>query len=61
MGLLDASRFHRNKVSARAFRARRKDYIETLEGQLADKDKKIEEQKSELWRIKTENQMVSSF
>ena len=28
----------RNKVSARAFRARRKDYIDTLEGQLAEKD-----------------------
>ncbi|KAL7411981.1 hypothetical protein BDY24DRAFT_116538 [Mrakia frigida] len=48
----------RNKVSARAFRARRKDYIDTLEGQLSEKDAKVEAQRAEIARLKNENQLL---
>lgn len=46
----------RNKLSARAFRTRRKDYIGTLEGHIKDRDGLIDVMRSELMNSKTENQ-----
>jgi hypothetical protein len=46
----------RNKLSARAFRNRRKDYIGTLEGHIKERDGVIDEMKSELVSSRTENQ-----
>lgn len=46
----------RNKLSARAFRTRRKDYIGTLEGHIKDRDDVIDEMRSELMHSRTENQ-----
>lgn len=46
----------RNKLSARAFRTRRKDYIGTLEGHIKDRDDVIDEMRSELMTSRTENQ-----
>ncbi|WVQ83334.1 hypothetical protein IAT38_005473 [Cryptococcus sp. DSM 104549] len=46
----------RNKLSARAFRTRRKDYIGTLEGHIKDRDMVIDEMRSELMSSRVENQ-----
>ncbi|WWD21489.1 hypothetical protein CI109_105975 [Kwoniella shandongensis] len=46
----------RNKLSARAFRTRRKDYIGTLEAHIKDRDSVIDEMRSELVNSRTENQ-----
>ena len=46
----------RNKLSARAFRNRRKDYIGTLEGHIKDRDHVIDAIKSELVNSRSENQ-----
>lgn len=46
----------RNKLSARAFRNRRKDYIGTLEGHIKDRDTVIDAMRAELSTSKTENQ-----
>lgn len=46
----------RNKLSARAFRNRRKDYIGTLEGHIKDRDNVIDAIKAELVSSRTENQ-----
>lgn len=46
----------RNKLSARAFRTRRKDYIGTLEGHIKDRDDVIDDMKSELMTSRVENQ-----
>lgn len=45
----------RNKISARAFRLRRKDYIEQLESQLNSRDELIEQLQSDLKDSKTES------
>ncbi|GJJ10581.1 hypothetical protein Clacol_004808 [Clathrus columnatus] len=45
----------RNKISARNFRVRRKEYIATLEGDIADRDSLIEAIRSELGSTKLEN------
>jgi hypothetical protein len=45
----------RNKLSARAFRTRRKDYIGTLEGHIKDRDDVIDEMRSELMQHRNEN------
>jgi len=45
----------RNKLSARAFRTRRKDYIGTLEGHIKDRDDVIDEMRSELISFRNEN------
>lgn len=45
----------RNKISARAFRLRRKDYIEQLESQLNSRDDLIEQLKHDLKDSKTES------
>lgn len=45
----------RNKISARNFRIRRKEYISTLEGDIADRDRLIEAIRSELGSTKLEN------
>lgn len=45
----------RNKLSARAFRTRRKDYIGTLEGHIKDRDDVIDDMRSELISSKNEN------
>lgn len=46
----------RNKLSARAFRTRRKDYIGTLESHIKDRDHIIDVIRTELTSAKTENQ-----
>ncbi|WVQ76035.1 hypothetical protein IAR50_005671 [Cryptococcus sp. DSM 104548] len=46
----------RNKLSARAFRTRRKDYIGTLEGHIKDRDMVIDDIRTELMSTKNENQ-----
>ncbi|WVW78453.1 hypothetical protein I302_100407 [Kwoniella bestiolae CBS 10118] len=46
----------RNKLSARAFRTRRKDYIGTLESHIQDRDVVIDEMRAELVNSRTENQ-----
>ncbi|WVQ98055.1 hypothetical protein IAU59_005177 [Kwoniella sp. CBS 9459] len=46
----------RNKLSARAFRTRRKDYIGTLESHIQDRDSVIDEMRAELVNSRTENQ-----
>lgn len=46
----------RNKLSARAFRTRRKDYIGTLESHIKDRDDVIDEMRSELIHSRSENQ-----
>ncbi|OCF32615.1 hypothetical protein I316_05795 [Kwoniella heveanensis BCC8398] len=46
----------RNKLSARAFRTRRKDYIGTLEAHIQDRDSVIDEMRAELVNSRTENQ-----
>lgn len=46
----------RNKLSARAFRTRRKDYIGTLESHIKDRDTVIDAIRSELATSRTENQ-----
>ncbi|WVF69809.1 hypothetical protein IAT40_004588 [Kwoniella sp. CBS 6097] len=46
----------RNKLSARAFRTRRKDYIGTLEAHISDRDTVIDEMRAELVNSRTENQ-----
>ncbi|KAL5514361.1 hypothetical protein ACEPAG_2449 [Sanghuangporus baumii] len=45
----------RNKISARNFRIRRKEYIATLEGDIADRDRLIDAIRSELGNTKSEN------
>ncbi|TIA91114.1 hypothetical protein E3P99_01238 [Wallemia hederae] len=45
----------RNKISARAFRLRRKDYIEQLESQLNSRDEVIEQLRHDLKDSKTES------
>lgn len=45
----------RNKLSARAFRTRRKDYIGTLEGHIKDRDDVIDEMRAELMQHRNEN------
>ncbi|KAL5521601.1 hypothetical protein ACEPAF_2349 [Sanghuangporus sanghuang] len=45
----------RNKISARNFRIRRKEYIATLEGDIADRDRLIDAIRSELGSTKSEN------
>jgi hypothetical protein len=46
----------RNKLSARAFRTRRKDYIGTLEAHIKDRDTVIDAIRSELVNSRSENQ-----
>ena len=46
----------RNKLSARAFRTRRKDYIGTLEAHIQDRDSVIDAIRSELVSSRVENQ-----
>jgi hypothetical protein len=46
----------RNKLSARAFRTRRKDYIGTLESHIKDRDSVIDAIRSELSTTRSENQ-----
>ncbi|OCF58816.1 hypothetical protein L486_03306 [Kwoniella mangroviensis CBS 10435] len=46
----------RNKLSARAFRTRRKDYIGTLESHIQDRDVVIDEMRAELVNSRSENQ-----
>ena len=46
----------RNKLSARAFRTRRKDYIGTLEAHIQDRETVIDEIRSELVNSRSENQ-----
>ena len=46
----------RNKLSARAFRNRRKDYIGTLESHIKDRDTVIDAIKAELVNSRSENQ-----
>lgn len=46
----------RNKLSARAFRTRRKDYIGTLEAHIKDRDNVIDAIRSELVHSRVENQ-----
>jgi hypothetical protein len=48
----------RNKLSARAFRTRRKDYIGTLEGHIKDRDDVIDEMRSELVHTRNENRSL---
>ncbi|THG98895.1 hypothetical protein EW026_g3373 [Hermanssonia centrifuga] len=45
----------RNKISARNFRVRRKEYITTLEGDIAERDRLIDAIRSELGSTKSEN------
>ncbi|KAG8756148.1 hypothetical protein FRC14_003329 [Serendipita sp. 396] len=45
----------RNKISARNFRVRRKEYITTLEGEVAIRDKQLETYREELSSTKSEN------
>ncbi|TCD63688.1 hypothetical protein EIP91_005093 [Steccherinum ochraceum] len=45
----------RNKISARNFRVRRKEYITTLEGDIAERDRLIEHIRTELLGSKSEN------
>ncbi|KAG9311812.1 hypothetical protein JVU11DRAFT_8059 [Chiua virens] len=45
----------RNKISARNFRVRRKEYISTLEGDIAERDRLIDAIRSELGSSKSEN------
>ncbi|RPD55569.1 hypothetical protein L226DRAFT_524595 [Lentinus tigrinus ALCF2SS1-7] len=45
----------RNKISARNFRVRRKEYITTLEGDIADRDRLIDAIRTELGSMKSEN------
>ncbi|KAK4690969.1 bZIP-type transcription factor MBZ1, partial [Lecanoromycetidae sp. Uapishka_2] len=45
----------RNKVSARAFRSRRKEYIGQLEGEISAKDKECEELRKKNENLKAEN------
>lgn len=49
----------RNKVSARAFRARKKSLVETLSAEVEEKDAVIENLASEVRRLERENLMVS--
>ncbi|KAI1789464.1 hypothetical protein LXA43DRAFT_581247 [Ganoderma leucocontextum] len=45
----------RNKISARNFRVRRKEYITTLEGDIAERDRLIDAIRTELGSMKSEN------
>ncbi|KAI5118598.1 hypothetical protein M0805_004173 [Coniferiporia weirii] len=45
----------RNKISARNFRVRRKEYIHTLEGDIAERDRLIDAIRNELGSTKSEN------
>ncbi|PCH44673.1 hypothetical protein WOLCODRAFT_139136 [Wolfiporia cocos MD-104 SS10] len=45
----------RNKISARNFRVRRKEYINTLEGDIAERDRLIDAIRTELGSTKSEN------
>ncbi|KAA1476126.1 hypothetical protein DENSPDRAFT_853460 [Dentipellis sp. KUC8613] len=45
----------RNKISARNFRVRRKEYISTLEGDIAERDRLIDAIRTELGSTKSEN------
>ncbi|KAF5350999.1 hypothetical protein D9756_008197 [Leucocoprinus leucothites] len=45
----------RNKISARNFRVRRKEYISTLEGDIAERDRLLEAVRSELGSTQSEN------
>ncbi|KAI0072164.1 hypothetical protein K474DRAFT_1668174 [Panus rudis PR-1116 ss-1] len=45
----------RNKISARNFRVRRKEYISTLEGDIAERDRLIDHIRTELMGTKSEN------
>ncbi|KAL7411982.1 hypothetical protein BDY24DRAFT_394137 [Mrakia frigida] len=51
----------RNKVSARTFRARRKEHIEELEDQLADRDVLSKGLDGEIGKLKAENEIVRFF
>ncbi|EIN09019.1 hypothetical protein PUNSTDRAFT_52422 [Punctularia strigosozonata HHB-11173 SS5] len=48
----------RNKISARNFRIRRKEYITTLEGDIAERDRLLEAIRSELGSTKDENRAL---
>ncbi|KAH8826214.1 hypothetical protein DL96DRAFT_1529703 [Flagelloscypha sp. PMI_526] len=48
----------RNKISARNFRVRRKEYITTLEGDVAERDKLLSAIRSELGTTQSENQAL---
>ncbi|KAH8831512.1 hypothetical protein DL96DRAFT_1667781 [Flagelloscypha sp. PMI_526] len=48
----------RNKISARNFRTRRKEYITTLEGDIADRDKLLAAIRAELGTSQTENKAL---
>ncbi|EPQ53727.1 hypothetical protein GLOTRDRAFT_139856 [Gloeophyllum trabeum ATCC 11539] len=50
----------RNKISARNFRIRRKEYITTLEGDVAERDKLIDMIRTELHSTKDENAALRS-
>ncbi|KZV99247.1 hypothetical protein EXIGLDRAFT_725875 [Exidia glandulosa HHB12029] len=48
----------RNKISARNFRVRRKEYITTLEGEVSDRDRMIDLIREELGATKLENESL---
>lgn len=50
----------RNKISARNFRVRRKEYITTLEGDIAERDRLIDHIRTELMGTKSENSALRS-
>ncbi|KAI0062629.1 hypothetical protein BV25DRAFT_1825136 [Artomyces pyxidatus] len=50
----------RNKISARNFRVRRKEYITTLEGDIAERDRLIDAIRTELGSTKSENAALRS-
>ncbi|KAI0041509.1 hypothetical protein FA95DRAFT_690517 [Auriscalpium vulgare] len=50
----------RNKISARNFRVRRKEYITTLEGDIAERDRLIDAIRTELGSTKSENASLRS-
>lgn len=51
-------RAHRNKVSARAFRARKKSLVESLESQIVDKDHLIESLRKQVLKLQAANSKV---
>ncbi|TFK72856.1 hypothetical protein BDN72DRAFT_762703 [Pluteus cervinus] len=48
----------RNKISARNFRVRRKEYISTLEGDIAERDRLLDAIRTELGESRNENQAL---
>lgn len=50
----------RNKISAKNFRNRRKDYIDKLEGHLGEKDKLLDFVREEMKRKEMENEELRS-